>query len=878
MDELTRPPQWPDQILKWLLKDHYFEEVTGDLEEIFYDDLDTKGKRTARKNYQLGALKVLRPTLIKKIEGTQKLNYYGMFKNYFKVSIRNMMRYKTFSFLNISGLAVGIASCLLILTYVMHELSYDNFHEKEIYRVLHSYRSNEAAEEQPNVPLSDYQVWGNSMVGPTMINDYPEVTNYVRFTSPMDFLFQFKNNVFMEKNVVFGDSSMFEIFDFKVLAGDAQDALIKPYTIVLTESMAKKYFGNENPIGQEMIIDETDRLIVSAIVEDIPTNSHFNFDGMISMSTFHDFRPQIFESWGYVDFYTYFTVQEHANIGDMESRARDFLDKYISDWGGYSIKFEPMADAYLKSEAARPPGAIGSITSIYILSSVAIFILLIACINFMNLSTARAVERAKEVAIRKTIGSTRENLIFQFLIEAILVSIFSGILAIGFISISMPFLAALSGKPLTPDWMMSFEAVGLALASLMMLGLISGLYPAMVISQYKPVVVLKGAFKNSSRGVFLRKSLVVLQFSISIILLVGTIVVSSQLDHLKDHDLGFNPSNKIVIDFGWDMKVQRSLDRMRNEFYSLPAVKSIAISRAVPGHFFPNGGTEIEGPSGEMVAYAPAMYEINEDFIPVFEMEMAAGRNYSKDFPLDSANALIINEAAAKLYGYNDVNEIIGKPFDQWGRVGKVIGVVKDFNYQSLHNKIEPLALRYSTPQNTSMITMELNTSDYRSTLLDIESKWNQLYPHRPMVYKFIDRHFNTQYEEDQRFGQVFTIFSGLAVLVACLGLFGLTMYSITQRTKEIGIRKVMGASISQIVTILSYDFFKLFLGAVLLSVPLAWYLMDQWLADFAYQIDLTWTPFVLALLVSFVVAMLTISSRTIKAASCNPVDTLRNE
>lgn len=873
------PPNLLLRFFKWFCKPEMHKYLEGDLLELFDLNIEQKGLRNAQWKFTLEVIKLFRKDIIKPVEGTQKLNNYGMVKNHFKVSVRSMLRKKTFSFLNILGLGIGIASCLLILIFVQNELSYDKYNSKydRTFRVLQRFGGDIEVTPEGQLPVSEYQVWGNAPVADEMIEFFPEVEHVFRFTSDFDWLVEYKGKRFQEKGIAYADSTAHQVFDWNWIAGDPKSALTRPGTIILSKALADKYFGSESAIGQVMTMDGTESYEVTAVYE-IPPNSHFTYTAFMSMASFINRRPQIFDQWGYVDFYTYFTIKENSDIRAMEARIPDLLKKRYDDIPWYHLRFEPLAEAYLNSDAGRQPGPVGNKSNIYLFVSVAIFILVIACINFMNLSTARSMERAKEVAIRKTIGSRKSALILQFLIEATLMTGIAAVLALVMVFFGFQYLELLVGKSLTLDELLQPLNYGIFFVGIVVLGLLTGSYPAFVISNFKPVKVLKGSFKSSRSGVWLRKGLVVLQFSLSVILLVGTAVVTNQLDYLRNFDKGFDSEQVLVIDYGWDSKVQQNLKFVKSSLAEHPAIQDIAASRATPGDFFPNAGTGIASENGELVWHGPALYEIDEDFIPTYNMEMVAGRNYDKRFPADSATSLIVNEAAAKLYGYIDPEAIIGKKFSQWGREGQVIGVVKNFNYLSLHQSVEPLALRYSTSVTTSMISLRLKSSDFQATLIELEDIWNEIVPHYPFVSRFNDRNFNKQYEADARFGNVFSIFSGLAIFVACLGLFGLTIFSTAQRAKEIGVRKVLGASVQKIVALLSFDFIKLYLLSLIVAIPVSLLIMNQWLEGFAYRITIGWGVFVIAALVTLLVSMITMSLKTISAAMANPTKSLRDE
>ena len=865
------------KFLRWFCREDFLDEIEGDLVEIFEMHYQENPKKAVR-NFWWQVLLHFRPDYIKSFKSNPSI-HQDMLKNNFKIAWRHILRKKLYSFINITGLGVGMASCMLIMLFVKHELSYDQYNENlsSIYRVLHGFQKIQ--DKNTELKPEDFQVWGNAPVAPAMERDFPEVKSTFRFTSPANYLFQYGDKIFQEDNVIFADANAFEMFSWKMLEGNPQRALTEPNSVVLTQTLAKKYFGNENPVGKTMVMDGEYSYQVTGLMEDVPSNSHFTFDALVSMSTFESFRPNIFENWGYVDFYTYFTLHENASIQQLESKAKDFAKRYTSDWENtiYSVSFEPLEGAYLHSVAARQPGETGSLTNLYIFISVAVFILLIACINFINLSTSRSLERAKEVGIRKVVGAKRESLVTQFLSEFIMLSLLSSILAMGLVVILSPVLQQLSGKPIHYQDLLNWEMLPLILSMVIFIGLLAGIYPALLLSRFQPSKVLKGVFRSSQSGIALRKGLVIFQFSLSISLMVGTAIVFSQLQFLQNHDLGFKEEQMVIVDFGWDGEVQRQRKAIQNTFLDHPKVISVAASRAVPGNFLPNAGTLVENPDGEMESRSPYIYEIDDDFIQNYEMEMAAGRPFSKDFPLDTLNALIVNETAAKLWGYDNAEDMIGKKFDQWGKEGTIIGVVKDFNFKSLKENVEPLSLRYE-PRSLRKFSIRVKPEDISGTIADLERIWSELVPHRPFDFKFLDQSFNEHYNSDARFGKIFGVFAGIAIFIACLGLFGLTAYTTSQRAKEIGIRKVLGASIPSIITLLSSGFLKLFAIAIIIAIPTSWYVMTQWLEGFAYQVGMNFYVFAFAGFIALIIALATISWQSLKAAIANPIESLRSE
>ena len=802
-----------------------------------------------------------------------------MLKHFFKIAYRNLLRRKVYSFINITGLAVGMACCLLITFYVQHELSFDKYHKNfdRIYRVTHAFRNVQDGESLPPATPEQYQVWGCAPVGPALATDFPAIDKVAQFSSPIDLLLQNGNTRIQQNNLLFMDSTAFDIFTWKMLEGNAHTALVAPNSIVLTKSIAEKYFGRTSAVGKSLKVNNNETFNVTGVMQDVPSNSHFNFNGLISMTTFRKWRAEIFDWWGYVDFYTYFTLKPNANIASINTKIPEFLKRHNTD-KGYDIKIEPLKDAYLHSRAARQPGSTGSLTNIYIFALIAFFILVIACINFMNLSTARSMERAKEVGVRKVLGAVHGGLIRQFLSESVLIALISAVIAVLIAKFALPAIGEVSGKDFSSTNLFSWQMLVWIIIFTVITGLFAGLYPAWFLSRFKTMLVLKGVFYSTGKGIALRKALVIFQFTLSMALIAGTGIIFSQLNHLRSHELGFKKDQMMVIDFGDDADVQNKIETVKRALSQHPNVISVAASRAVPGEFLPNAYTEIQSPDGQMKNHDPLIYEIDFDFIPHFQIPMVAGRAYSREFPADSAKSMVINEAAARLYGYSNPADAVGKKFSQWGREGTIIGVVKDFNFRSLHLPVEPLTLRYGYPWSLGRISLLLKSENIRSTISDLKKIWDRESPQRPFLYSFLDESFSRQYEKDAHFGKIFSLFSALAIFIACLGLFGLATFTAEQRTKEIGIRKVLGSSVAGIVTLISKDFIKLVAVAIVIAIPLTWWSMNQWLNDFAYRVQIGPGIFFVASLIAILVAVITISFQSLKAALANPVDSLRNE
>ena len=800
-----------------------------------------------------------------------------MLKNYLKIALRNLLKNKGYSIINIGGLAIGLACFLLIAIFVSNELSYDSYHEKKdtIYRVIH----HRSAEDP-----TDTWVWGNAPIGPALKSDFPEITEKVQLSGRSDILLKYKNNAFQEGDCFYADASIFDMFSWALLAGNPKTALEAPYSIVLTETTAKKYFGNANPIGQ--IIEgiggraADGAYTVTGVIKDIPQNSHFTFDVLMSMSSFYQTRPGIFNQWGYVDFYTYLLVSDNFDQNAFASKIPAFLERHIETGEReeyyYHFSLEPLNEIYLYSKADRQPGETGSLPNIYIFAIIGLFILVIASINFMNLATARSLERAKEVGIRKVIGAERKGLIHQFLGESLILVLLASFLGLIMAWVALPWLSNLTGKGFATNSIITIRILILYFGVALLTGLFSGSYPAFVLSAFKPVSVLKGAFRTSPQGTTLRKGLVVFQFSLSIALIASTVVVYYQLGFMFNKDMGFDKEQQFILDFNWDGQVLDNIEAIKGEFLALADITSVSLSRTVPSTHFPSAGTDIETFEGNMENFSPYIYEVDNNFIQHYKIEVVAGRTFSKAFPADSISSLLVNEAAVREFGYADPDQIIGKKFQQWGRQGTVIGVVKDFNYISLHQKVAPLTLR-QVPYGR-YLSLRIQSSNYLDAVANIERKWAELAPHRPFLYSFLDDSFNEQYTADIRFRRLFTLFSCLAIFIACLGLFGLATYSAMLRTKEIGIRKVLGAEVVSIVTLLSKDFIKLVGIAILIAIPFSWYAMKQWLNAYAYRIDVEWWVFALAGCMALSIAIVTVGFHALRSANSNPIKSLQTE
>lgn len=793
-----------------------------------------------------------------------------MIRNYIKIAFRNLWRRKVFSLINIMGLAIGMTACFLIYLYVTFELSYDSFHSKSdrIYRIVADIKT------PTEVINGNRPSWA---VPPNIKDEFPEVESFVRIGGD-NMLVRKDDTRFQEGEVLWADSTIFRVFDFALLSGDPASVLKEPNSIVLSETAAKKYFGKADPIGQTLLItDDAVPAKVTGVMKDLPENSQIKGDMILSLTTIiKQWDPDLDSSWGSYGASAYLLLSPGTNAKVLERKFPAFLEERNGTQMRKSqmyptLLLEPLRDVYLRS--TRDGHKKGNINNVYIFSIVAVFILLIACFNFINLTTARSAERAREVGIRKVVGAEKTQLTRQFIGESIIICLIAFLLSVLFSCIFLPLFNQLAGKTISDGIFGNTGYLGILLLMAVGIGALAGVYPALVLSSFKPVIVLKGKFLAGGSGMLLRKVLVVSQFTISIGLIVATIIVYDQMSYMRNQELGFSKDQIMIMDTYGD----RSKQAFRDALAQIPAVKSAAMSASVPGSGNSSAYSEIENVKGDLQVANLDLYFVDFDYIKLFGIKMVAGRPFSRDFSTDSTQAMIVNEAAVKMFGYSSPEQAIGKRFKQWGREGKIIGVMKDFHFRSLQQPIKPLTMRIE-PRNSSLVAVNVSAVNLPSTIAAIESKWKELIPTRPFSYYFLDEFFDRQYRSEERFGKLFLNFAILAILISCLGLLGLASYSTVQRTKEIGIRKVMGASVSNIVGLLSRDFLKLVAIAALIAFPVAWYVMNEWLQDFAYRTGVSWWTFFMAGMLAALIALFTISFQAIRAAIANPIKSLRSE
>ncbi len=794
-----------------------------------------------------------------------------MIRNFLVTTLRNFHKQKFFTFINIAGLSVGIASCLLILSFVFSELSYDRFHDnhKNIYRIC---ARGMIGDTKVN------QVYTTAKLPETLMMEYGEVVNAVRLLTRNNVRVKIGEEIFNESSLAAVDSTFFDIFSFPLIKGDTKKVLTEPNTVVLSESAAKKYFGDEDPVNKVILLNENTDCKVTGVMKDFPENSHFHFDLLLSVVSF---ERRLDDHWWNNNFKTYIVLRDDADPENLEAKFPAFIKKYIGegkdDWdtwlaegNNWEYFLQPLASIHLNSNLSGEFEANGNINYIYIFISAAILIVIIASVNFMNLSTAKSEQRSKEVGLRKVVGSGKGLLIFQFLYEAVLMSMIAFILSVLLVFIVLPWFNSFTGKSFTLLNIYNLQTLPYLLVAVLGLGILSGLYPAFYLSSFRPMDVLKSKSNTRRNGFNLRGTLVVFQFLISIFLILGTLVVYKQLDFIQHVNLGFN-KEQIVVLHGANALGDK-VETFKNQLVSYKDIKNASISQTLPGKSFMNWGCSVEGREGWLTLNVNLT---DTDFLNTYEMEMAEGRFFSRDFLSDSSG-IIINENAKKILNWDDPLQL---KIDMNGRSYQVIGVIKDYHYESLHSEVRPMGmLMFPSDWSPSYVSIKITGNDVPATLDYIENKWKETTGGFPYQFSFFDQEYQQLYDNETQTSNMFIFFAIIAIFIACLGLFALSAYVAEQRTKEIGIRKVNGAGINNILVLLSSNFAKWVLIAFLFSLPLGYIVMQKWLQNFAYKIDLSWWIFIIAGSTALVVALITVSFQTIKAALKNPVEALRYE
>jgi len=874
---MKKKVQKPPRVAEWLLS-HTIDRnnrdfLLGDFEEFYTEIRKETGALNALAWYWIQVFKSI-PHFI------SNFIYWRivMFTNYLKLAIKNLIRHKLYSFINVFGLTLGIASCILLLSYINFEISFDKYHKNanRIYRIVA--KGKMSGDDYANAKIS-------AAMTPLLLNDYPEIENIVRFLPDNLNLFRYKDKKHYEPHFMFVDSSVFKVFSYSLIAGDEQTALKAPNSLVLTQEAAYKYFGDENPIGKVFKFNNEFDLTVTGIIQKPPANSHIQFDMLISFETLHEYWPYVLSSRRFASCYTYVILKEGVDYKNFEMKLNGFFDRHIGDLlepvgGKLSCFAQPLTSIHLHSNLQNEISGNANILYVYSFGVIAILILLIACINYINLSTARSAVRAKEVGMRKVIGALREQIIRQFLGESLFYGVLAIVLSILLVMATLPYFRDITGQILNIDFMEKPHFWIELIVIMIFVCLIAGGYPAFFLSGFKPIQTLKGVLTKGRGNSNFRNALVVLQFTILIALIIMTVGVFSQLKYLKNKNLGFDREQLLFVKIyedhtNTDNRI-RWLNTMKSELIKLDGVVNASLSSHVPGtryyqgQFIPDGFLESE-------TFNMEEYFIDDNFLATFGIELVEGRGFSKEFLSDTDNAVILNISAVNQFGWTNP---IGKKIKMIGRSETreyyIVGVVKDIHSRTLHNTIEPLIFFNSSHFHN--LTLRLKPENMTQTIKSIQAIWNDFEPFHPFEYSFLDENLDRQYKTEVVMGKVIQIFTFLAICIGCLGLFGLMLFITQQRTKEIGIRKTVGASTTNVAALLMKESIKWVLLGNIIAWPIAYFAVNRWLESFAYRIDIGLDIFIFSGTLALIIAIFTVGYQALKAATANPVEALKYE
>ncbi len=883
------PPKLPLRFFRWFCHPKLRDNIEGDLMELYEERKVRSGKLKADLKFIKDVLLLFRPGIIKPTNGTETLNTYGMLKNYFKISWRNLVKHKMYSAIKIGGFAVGVAACLLIALFIKDELSYDKHYanHKQLYRVLGVITENGDPRKGVAFPAP---------MASAIKEAFPEILNAGRYNNSELFgagasevrAADNDDNAYDEGFVYF-DQSLIDIFQLKFVYGHPAKALTQPGSIVITKRKADKYFPGENPVGKALVVNnKADKpYTIGGVIEDFKTTSHLQFDFLIGMEGLEFWNGEQ-QSWGASNYATYFQVEEGVDVKSLESKiSKEVIEKYFMPGmiaGGQSeenvkkffsekqahLELQPIDKIHLYSEGVADNLVYGDIRFVWLFGGVALFILMIAAINFINLSTAKSANRAKEVGLRKVVGSLRGNIINQFLSESVMFSTISFVLGLAIASIILQYFNSISGKSISMplmEWWFVPSLLGLSVV----VGVIAGIYPSFYLSSFKPIQVLKGALTQGSKSSPLRSSLVIFQFTISIILLIGTMVIQKQMNFILNKKIGFDKEQVLLLQ-GTDT-LGPLVVSFANELREVSQVVEVSTGDYLPvrgskrnGNGFWNEGRKSIDP-----AVSSQFWRVDPYYVNTLGLKIVEGRDFNRDLASDSS-AIIINQKMAKELGGN----MLGKGITNYAGLWTVIGIVEDFHYESLREDIRPLGLALGT--EASVLAVKLKAGDMSENIQAITTVWDKFAPHQPIRYSFLDELYAAMYSDVQRTGKIFTSFSILAIIVACLGLFALSAFMVEQRSKEISVRLVLGASVNSVFQLLTWDFLRLVLTSIVIAAPISWYMMSRWLEDYAYRTTIGWDVFVVSGIISVLIALFTISFQSIKAAVMNPVKGLRSE
>jgi putative ABC transport system permease protein len=862
MTEIRKPPRILQRLLQYVLPRYVGDTALGDFEEEYDRVASKRGNIPANLWYLIQVIRSI-PAFI----GDSMRWGSVMFRNYMKITLRNIRRHKVFSFINIVGLAVGMSCVILIMLWIQYETSFDKYHEKadRIFRVAKKYYNDPFFQGREVVvtppPMSS-----------ALLSEFPEIEASARLFSLGDILLSFGEKHFLE--TIYGaDASFFQIFSVPLLKGNANTVLNDPYSIVLSEKAARKYFGNRDPLNEIVHFDQNTDLKVTGVFKDMPSNSHFIADIIIPFKTLTKKFGGDFENWWWNSFYTYILLRPNVNPIDLEAKFVSFAKKY--GIASHRLFLQPLLRIHLHSHSGHEIGSTVHVSTLILIGSIAVLILIIACINYMNLTTARASYRSKEVGTRRLVGAHRSQILRQFMGESVLMAIFSLGLSAVLAYLGLPLFNSLAGKHLAFDWINIIQILPFIFVLIIFVGLFAGSYPALLLSSFKPVTAIKGTTERGSPRTRLRNVLVVVQFTVSLVLIIATLLVKNQLEYIKDKEMGFDKDQIVVVEIH-DEKVSRNVTPLLEELRRNPNVRYASSSYFLPNDVGSSTHANWPGKPEDMRILIHAG-EIGYDYIELYGIEIIMGRSFSRDFPADERGAFLINETAMKVIGENFQ---LGMGFGHWGSSepkGRIVGVMKDFHLHSLHEEIKPLYF-YLNPKYGPRVSIKIQGGRIEETLHYVQETVKKFSPYYPFEYRFFDEIFNAAYISEQKIERVLTLFALIAVFIACMGVFGLSAFVAEQRRKEIGIRKVLGATVEKIVYSLSKDLIRLVFLANLIAWPLAYYAMNRWLQNFAYRTRIGLGIFILSMFLMLVVSLGTVSYQAVKAALANPVDSLRYE
>lgn len=873
-----------DRLFRWYCRPEYYPDIQGDLEELYQDQLQSSPK-TAQLKYLQEVVKLCRPALIRPLFKNSLFNSTGMFKNYFKISFRNLVKQKVFSAINIVGLAIGLSAFLLINQYVAFEKSYDRFFSDSdrLYRLT--------TDQVIDGIIGTRDAMSFAPSGQALVNAVPEFINSTVTYQFIELVIRQNDQSLTEKRVIAADSNYLEMFDYQVLAGGDPSLMLKdPKSIVLTESRAKAYFGDENPIGKtlKVLSGFEEGFKVIGVIEDMHENAHYKFDILLSIYSLQDRMER--DGWGGFNYYTYLKLAPGANIEEVKEKMPKMFELSGEEESETTLAFniQPVEDIHLYSDYTYEPEVHGSAETVIFLNVISILIIIIAWVNYINLSTAKAIDRAREVGVRKAIGAHKAQLVFQFLFESLLLNMLAAILAIFFAELVYPGFNELVGKDVIESVWLNKLFLIKVFAFALVGAIVSGLYPAFVLSNFKALTVLKGKFRNSAKGTLLRKGLVIVQFTVSLMLLAGTFIINQQVSYMQSVDKGIDMDYVVGLSRprytdGNREKMMQKYKQFKESLLNHHAIENVGFTNSLPGGDL----SDISSTTGEVQVVGKTnilegttyMQWCDERYLDAVGIRLIAGRNFDAKLASDSS-AIIVNQAFLKRLGVKDfesmLNEKIQFGESKDGHSYRLIGIVQDYNRTSLKNKVEPTSTFFNEYSNR--LVVRLNPGSYQDGLKFLESTYQNFFPNTPLSYSFLDERFKVLFQEDQQFGNVIATFSILAIIVASLGLFGLSAFMAINRAKEVGIRKVLGATIPQILMIFYREFVVLIGLSAVVGIPLVYYTMDGWLNNYAYRIDFPWMFVGVAILLVIASALLTVGYQTVRVAMKNPSETLKYE